>query len=238
MAPGYAVTAVQWLLTALFAVIYDVRRAFHLDDVRDIGFVLITGRARTLSHSTFQHLLHAIPAEAAWRFYQATARWMVRGLGAGVRRISLDGLQSASLHQGGRCDQGQDRQHRSGAQGGRDGAGLRFGRLALVGSTRLPGCQEVEPGTPWRWWPNCASIEEASKGCGASSSTKAATKARTSRPSPLCPTFTSTPRRYATGATWSSGSNWKKAILTPKRSSSTSTPNCQPTNVPSTAWLT
>ena len=91
MAPGYAVTAVQWLLTAIFAVIYDVRRAFHLDDVRDIGFALITGRARPLSHSTFQHLLHAIPAEAARRFYEATARWIVRGLGAGVRRISLDG---------------------------------------------------------------------------------------------------------------------------------------------------
>jgi hypothetical protein len=91
MAPGYAVTAVQWLLTAIFAVIYDVRRAFHLDDVRDIGFALITGRAHPLSHSTFQRLLHAIPAEAAWRFYEATARWMVRGLGAGVRRISLDG---------------------------------------------------------------------------------------------------------------------------------------------------
>jgi len=91
MAPGYAVTAVQWLLTAIFAVIYDVRRAFHLDDVRDIGFALITGRAHPLSHSTFQHLLHAIPAEAAWRFYEATARWIVRRLGAGVRRISLDG---------------------------------------------------------------------------------------------------------------------------------------------------
>jgi len=91
MAPGYAVTATQWLLTAIFAVIYDVRRAFHLDDVRDIGFALITGRARPLSHSTFQHLLHAIPAEAAWRFYEATARWIVRRLGAGVRRISLDG---------------------------------------------------------------------------------------------------------------------------------------------------
>ena len=91
MAPGYAVTAVQWLLTAIFAVIYDVRRAFHLDDVRDIGFALITGRARPLSHSTFQHLLHAIPAEAARRFYEATARWIVRWLRAGVRRISLDG---------------------------------------------------------------------------------------------------------------------------------------------------
>ena len=91
MAPAYAVTAVQWLLTAIFAVIYDVRRAFHLDDVRDIGFALITGRARPLSHSTFQHLLHAIPAEAAWRFYEATARRIVRGSKAGVRRISLDG---------------------------------------------------------------------------------------------------------------------------------------------------
>jgi len=91
MAPQYAVTAVQWLLTAIFAVIYDVRRAFHLDDVRDIGFALITGRARPLSHGTFQHLLHAIPAEAARRFYEATARRIVRGLRAGVRRISLDG---------------------------------------------------------------------------------------------------------------------------------------------------
>jgi hypothetical protein len=91
MAPQYAVTAVQWLLTAVFAVIYDVRRAFHLDDVRDIGFALITGRARPLSHSTFQHLLHTIPAEAARRFYEATARRIVRGLRAGVRRVSLDG---------------------------------------------------------------------------------------------------------------------------------------------------
>ena len=91
MAPQYAVTAVQWLLTAIFAVIYGVRRAFHLDDVQDIGFVLITGRARPLSHGTFQHLLHAIPAEAARRFYEVTARQIVRGLGAGVRRISLDG---------------------------------------------------------------------------------------------------------------------------------------------------
>jgi len=91
MAPGYAVTAVQWLLTAIFAVIYDVRRAFYLDDIRDIGFALITGRARPLSHSTFQHLLHAIPVEAARRFYEATARHIVRGLGAGIRRISLDG---------------------------------------------------------------------------------------------------------------------------------------------------
>lgn len=91
MAPQYAVTAVQWLLTAIFAIIYGVRRAFHLDDVRDIGFALITGRARPLSHGTFQHLLHAIPAEAARRFYEVTARQIVRGLGAGVRRISLDG---------------------------------------------------------------------------------------------------------------------------------------------------
>jgi DNA-binding Lrp family transcriptional regulator len=91
MAPHYAVTTVQWLLTAIFAIIYDVRRAFYLDDVRDIGFALITGRARPLSHSTFQHLLHAIPAEAARRFYEATARQIIRGLGAGVRRISLDG---------------------------------------------------------------------------------------------------------------------------------------------------
>jgi hypothetical protein len=91
MAANYAVTATQWLLTAIFAVIYGVRRAFHLDDVRDIGFALLTGRPRPLTHGTFQHLLRAIPAEDAEKFYQASAQLEVRALGKGTRRISLDG---------------------------------------------------------------------------------------------------------------------------------------------------
>ena len=91
MASGYAVSATQWLLTAIFSVIYGVRRAFHLDDVRDIGFALVTGRCRPLSHGTFQHLLRAIPAEEAEQFYQATAAQEVHGLGEEIRRISLDG---------------------------------------------------------------------------------------------------------------------------------------------------
>jgi hypothetical protein len=91
MAANYAVTATQWLLTAIFAVIFGVRRAFHLDDVRDIGFALVTGRPRPLTHGTFQHLLHAIPGEKARAFYAATARLAVQALGEGVRRISLDG---------------------------------------------------------------------------------------------------------------------------------------------------
>jgi hypothetical protein len=33
MAPGYAVTATQWLLTAIFAVVFGIERAFHLDEV-------------------------------------------------------------------------------------------------------------------------------------------------------------------------------------------------------------
>jgi hypothetical protein len=91
MARGYAVTATQWLLTAIFSVIYGIRRAFHLDDVRDIGFALVTGRARPLSHGTFQHLLRSIPAEKAKQFYNATAAKEVQALGEGTRRISLDG---------------------------------------------------------------------------------------------------------------------------------------------------
>jgi hypothetical protein len=91
MARGYAVTAIQWLLTAIFSVIYGIRRAFHLDDVRDIGFALVTGRPRPLSHGTFQHLLRAIPVQNAKRFYQATAEQEVQALGEGTRRISLDG---------------------------------------------------------------------------------------------------------------------------------------------------
>jgi hypothetical protein len=91
MAANYAVTATQWLLTAIFAVIYGIRRAFHLDGVRDIGFALLTGRTRPLTHGTFQHLLRAIPAEAAQKFYEASAQLEVQGLGTGTRRISLDG---------------------------------------------------------------------------------------------------------------------------------------------------
>jgi len=91
MAANYAVTATQWLLTAIFAVIYGVRRAFHLDDVRDIGFALLTGRPRPLTHGTFQHLLRAIPAEDAEKFYQASAHLETQALGEGTRRISLDG---------------------------------------------------------------------------------------------------------------------------------------------------
>ena len=91
MAANYAVSATQWLLTAIFAVIYGIRRAFHLDDVRDIGFALLTGRPRPLTHGTFQHLLRAIPAEDAAKFYRASARLEVQKLGEGTRRISLDG---------------------------------------------------------------------------------------------------------------------------------------------------
>jgi len=91
MAANYAVTATQWLLTAIFAVIYGVRRAFHLDDMRDIGFSLLTGRPRPLTHSTFQHLLHTIAAEDAAQFYQASAKSEVQMLGTGTRRVSLDG---------------------------------------------------------------------------------------------------------------------------------------------------
>jgi hypothetical protein len=91
MTANYAVTASQWLLTAIFAVIFGVRRAFHLDDVRDIGFALVTGRPRPLTHGTFQHLLHTIPKEKAQAFYAASARLEVQATGEGIRRISLDG---------------------------------------------------------------------------------------------------------------------------------------------------
>ena len=90
-AAKYAVTSTQWLLTAIFAVIFGIRRAFHLDDVRDIGFALLTGRPRPLTHGTFQHLQRAIPAQDAVKFYQASAQLEVQASGEGTRRISLDG---------------------------------------------------------------------------------------------------------------------------------------------------
>ncbi len=46
MAPDYAVTPEHLLLTAIFAPIWGISRAFQLDDVRDVGFALLTLRIR------------------------------------------------------------------------------------------------------------------------------------------------------------------------------------------------
>jgi len=91
LAAGYAVTAEQLLLTAIFAVVCGIRRAFHLDGVRDVGFALLTARPRPLSHSTFQHLIHTLPLGAVRRFYQATAQQQVAETADGNLRLSLDG---------------------------------------------------------------------------------------------------------------------------------------------------
>jgi hypothetical protein len=87
----YAVTAKQWLLTAIFAVIFGIRRSSHLDDVCDVGFALLTGRARPLSRSTFQYLTRTISATSAKKFYLATAKDNVESLAEGERRLSIDG---------------------------------------------------------------------------------------------------------------------------------------------------
>ncbi len=91
IASGYAVTATQWLLTAIFSVVFGIQRAFHLDAVCDIGFALVTGRPRPLSHSTFQRIQRAMPESAVQRFYARSAQDEVNQLGADPRRISIDG---------------------------------------------------------------------------------------------------------------------------------------------------
>ena len=91
IASGYAVTATQWLLTAIFSVIFGIQRAFHLDEMCDLGFALVTGRPRPLSHSTFQHIQRAIPEHDAQKFYERSAKGEVKRLEPGTRRISVDG---------------------------------------------------------------------------------------------------------------------------------------------------
>jgi len=91
IASGYAVTATQWLLTAIFSIIFGIQRAFHLDEMCDLGFALVTGRPRPLSHSTFQHILRAIPEPAAQKFYECSAQGEVKQLEPGPRRLSVDG---------------------------------------------------------------------------------------------------------------------------------------------------
>jgi len=91
MAKGYAVTATQWVLTAIFAIVFGIQRALHLDEVCDLGFALLTGRPRPLAHSTFQHILRALPEQDAQQFYERSAQGEVARLESGPRRISVDG---------------------------------------------------------------------------------------------------------------------------------------------------
>lgn len=91
IAPNYAVTPEQLLLTALFAPICGISRAFHLDDVRDVGFALLTGRPRPLTHGTFQHLIHALPLRDVIRFYRATSQHQTEQAGEEDLRVSMDG---------------------------------------------------------------------------------------------------------------------------------------------------
>jgi hypothetical protein len=89
--PNYAVTAEQLLLTAIFSTICGINRAFHLDDVRDTGFALLTGRSRPLSHGTFQHLIHTLSLRNVVRFYRATSQQQVDKVEEGDFRVSMDG---------------------------------------------------------------------------------------------------------------------------------------------------
>jgi len=91
IASGYAVTPEQLLLTAIFAPICGISRAFHLDDVRDVGFSLLTGRPRPLTHGPFQHLIHNIPLRDVIRFYRATSQQQTEQAGEEDLRVSMDG---------------------------------------------------------------------------------------------------------------------------------------------------
>ncbi len=91
MPARYAVTAAQWLLTAVFGGLCGVARPFPLDEVVDVGFCLLTGRPRPLSRATFQDVLKGLPASGMVAFYQATARAEVQASGAGEQRYSVDG---------------------------------------------------------------------------------------------------------------------------------------------------
>ena len=91
IASDYTVTPEQLLLTAIFAPICGISRAFHLDDVREVGFSLLTGRPRSLTHGTFQHLIHALLPRDVFRFYRAASRQQVERVDEENLRVSMDG---------------------------------------------------------------------------------------------------------------------------------------------------
>jgi transposase len=91
IASDYAITPEQLLLTAIFAPICGISRAFHLDDVRDVGFALLTGRSRPLTHGPFQHLIHALSLRDVVRFYRATSQQQVERVEEEDLRVSMDG---------------------------------------------------------------------------------------------------------------------------------------------------
>jgi hypothetical protein len=112
IAAGYAVTATQWLLTSIFSVIFGVRRAFHLDDVRDIGFALLTGRPAAPAIS--QHVSAHRPRYSRKGCQKVLRRQRQAGSRPpGQSRVphQRGWAQFAPLHPRGGFGQGQNRQY-------------------------------------------------------------------------------------------------------------------------------
>lgn len=115
MAPGYAVTATQWLLTAIFSVVpstslracFGIQRAFHLDDVCDIGFAGDGTRAPAVARH-----LPAHPAQLSRKSRPEVLRPECEARGGAARRRSAPHqprwAQLAALYQGGRLGKGQN----------------------------------------------------------------------------------------------------------------------------------
>jgi len=221
IASGYAVTATQWLLTGIFSVIFGIQRAFHLDEVCDIGFALVTGRPHPLSHSTFQHILRAIPEPAAQKFYAHSAQREVERLGDGPRRISIDG------HNVARYTQVVD---------------LEKGKIGNTG--RILKAEELV----WAFdldahlWLAMRAYQGANKLSRApiltrcdSSLTKAARAATSSAIYSSSHRCFSTPAPSAPRKTWRRGNDYPTVLLKPSRSRSINTRTGLPTNGPLTA---
>jgi hypothetical protein len=223
IASGYAVTATQWLLTAIFSVIFGIQRAFHLDDVCDLGFALVTGRASPLSHSTFQHLLRGFPEKAVQKFYARGAKGEVKRLEPGPRRISLDGhnlpryTQLVDLEKGKIGNTGRILKAEELVWAFDLDAHLWLAMRAYPGTNKLSrALVEIVAG-------------QARTYCG-SSSTKAARVGMSSATSSNSPRCASTPSPSAPRKTWRSGNGCQPPTLSRSGSPSINTPICPPTN--------
>jgi hypothetical protein len=76
------------ILTLFFLSIFGIERAFHLEDLSDLGFALLTGRKKVLSRTTLFRWMKKCPKSAILEFYELTRP--LENLTGKKLRISID----------------------------------------------------------------------------------------------------------------------------------------------------
>jgi len=64
--------SVEAILTLFFLSVFGIERPFHLEDLSDLGFAILTGRSAVLSRTILFRWMKSCPKSLVLRFYEPT----------------------------------------------------------------------------------------------------------------------------------------------------------------------